>query len=179
MTHSRTSKEEQENGQEKDPLGLFFKPNTFYEVTINPDMQHYGRVDRIHRVVRSFTKCIDKFREHCEFEFYPELSEVRYGNKNRGNPSRWHYHGWIKFKHELGIGEFLLNVQPALQNYSDYSINAFRADHWSAYIVKQSSIMKPLCKAYRVPYNINHKSAIFKSLVDQKPEKEGNIYDFL
>lgn len=165
--------------KKEDPLDIFYKPGTMYEVTINPDNQHYGRIDRIQRVVRAFTKCIDKLRDLAEFEFYPELSEVRYGNKNRGNPSRWHYHGWLKFKSEVAVGEFLLNIQAFIQNYSDYSINLFRKDYWVRYITKQQFVMKPLCKKYRVPYHINDKSAIFKSLVKQDSEKEGNIYDFL
>lgn len=167
------------NGQEKvdkhDDITIFYDNGIDYEITINPDKQFDNTLGRVTSITHAFTVIIDKLRDYSDdFEFYPELSEPRYGNKNRGSSPRWHYHGRLKLK---DAGGFLLYFLHLLRQYADYSINMFRPEHWPKYMTKQEHIMRPLCKHYRVPYKITPSNNIFKTLVKQKKKDKNNSVD--
>lgn len=143
---------------------IFYRANTTYEITVNPDNQYFDKIDRLVKMASSFSAHIDALKEVSTFQFIVEQSEPRYGNKHRGSDSRLHFHGTIRFLDEVSIGKFLLNIVNKLKKYGDFSINTYRPDVWDDYMDKQKHIMLPLCKAYHVPYVYRSDKPIYKSI---------------
>lgn len=150
---------------------VFFQSGELYEITINPAKQYDNDLHRVAKQVHAMTVITSALKDLATFELYPELSEPRYGNKDRGSSPRWHYHGTFTLRDDKAVGEFLLNFIHMLRAFSDYSINPYRPEHWPEYIAKQQHIMRPLCHKYNAPYCITEKNNIFKKL--RYEEKKG------
>lgn len=130
----------------------FYIPQVNYELTINPREQHFKKKTRSSKCVETCSAIMELFRDVATFEMYPELSEPRFGNIERGSEARWHYHGVVRFNDELAVGIFLLEKVYMLKRMCDFSINSYRKEHWNKYIKKQEKIMKPLTKYNNLPY---------------------------
>ncbi len=142
---------------------VFYQSDTLYEITINPRGQHMRMIpkNRLRSIYASLKEHLESYEGILEYELYPEISEPRYGNIDRGSEPRVHYHGTIRFYKDIDVGEFLYIHLYKLKKYADYCINAYREDYWPKYCKKQEVIMLKLCKKYSVPYKLHNKSKFF------------------
>lgn len=149
--------------QEEKEITVFYKKGIDYEITINPDKQYIGDLARLGKVVQDVSRHMDKWKEYADFSLIPEVSEIRFGNKERGNTSRIHYHGTFRLLNDISVGMLLINLLPDLKKFADFTINELRPEYWiNQYINKQQDIMLPLCKKFRVPYAIRSDKPCFE-----------------
>lgn len=144
--------------KKEDPLNVFYKKDTLYEITINPcdKYQFAGDPYRVNKCVQFMSQLMNPLKELSEYSMVPELSESRFGNIERKGSigSRFHYHGTIKFKDSLSIGKFLCWSIRQLQQRADIQLNEHRPEYWPKYLTKQKEIMKNLVKEANAPYII-------------------------
>lgn len=134
-------------------MELFYKKNTIYSITINPDDKHqyYGSLNRLEKV-RGFVYeqllCLRGY--HIDYSIYMELSEPKSNaynkvTKRQQSPSgpRYHYHGIIGFRSTLSVRRFLDTVMYNLSRWCIYDIDSIGdASIWKKYCKKQQHIIK-------------------------------------
>ena len=141
-----------------DEIEVFYKSNIRYEITICPNDKHqfHGSPRRLQLWIMDMQKCLTKAFDYYGilYRLYWELSEPRAINKEdnkKSSGSRLHFHGYVEFKSDLIVGNFLLKSLYMLGRWSDVQVNSYRKAYWSKYIVKQSLVVKALSKDYAVP----------------------------
>lgn len=123
---------------------IFYKKDTYYSVTINPEdkFQYMGTADRFKRF-RSlmYELFISLSAQHISYKFRIELSEPR--TNKFGSGPRYHVHGWILFKSNHSIWQFLDNTFYRWTRIGHVDIDSIEdLDKWEKYMSKQSHIFK-------------------------------------
>lgn len=154
------------SSEQKEPKA-FLTTGIVYEMTLNaPDRgQYFNKETRATKCVEHYSTILELMRPYADYTFYPELSQIRNSNPEKQHYCRWHYHGFIKFKDNLALAQWLVHSQYKLSKTVDYQINAYREEYWNKYCTKQEEIMKPLCKSLNIPYILSSTKPRFKSIL--------------
>lgn len=127
------------------PKQCFYKKNTWYAITINPQDQHqyFGKEQRFNAFKNFWNTQFLTFPSmKIDYHFNIELSEPQKLMHNSGGP-RLHMHGIIRFNTNHSIFKFLLNVLGELNKYGIIDIDTISdMKYWLAYITKQEHIFK-------------------------------------
>lgn len=143
-------------GIKEDSTEIFYEQDLKYEITINPEKQYQMKVDRMQKVYADLVKWLECRK--MDYNLVVEISEPTYGNKDRGSLPRIHWHGWVLFRDDTEVYDWLLYGIYTLTRWADYQINTMREDYWDKYMAKQSGIMIPCCRHYHIPYMVNPSS---------------------
>lgn len=123
---------------------VFYEKNTHYAVTINPEdkFQYFGTPERFKKF-RSlmYELFLSLTQQHIAYKFVIELSEPR--NNKYGSGPRYHVHGWILFKSNRSIWQFLDNTFYRWTRIGHVDIDTIKdLVDWETYMTKQSHIFK-------------------------------------
>lgn len=146
---------------------------SFYAITINGDdsVQCYNvKEGRMYAAHMKYLKIFNKMRYWCEFDLKPEYSFNQYSCKMKSGP-RLHYHGHIKMTDvdrfiELGYTELMDRCQFKIDILTDM-------DKWGKYTSKSENLLKAMCKARQIRYNVKSEHLVVAS---RKPARD--ILDF-
>lgn len=113
-----------------------YNVNTLYEFTINLHDDYQYPTDDL-RVMKA-KKVLKDVMELNTWNYHlrTEISERKFGK--RGNITRIHFHGIIKFKTVEQLNYYLTVQLNKLFAIGSVCVNAFREDVWIPYILKQS-----------------------------------------
>lgn len=153
---------------------IFYKPETWFEITINPRDQLQDKPFRTEKVVGELKKLLLRlFTKGIYTIMYPEYSEPTELVQNKY--PRLHFHGVIYFT-QTGLHDFFDKYSFILASYGSVKISDLRLDYWMAYCTKQRCVMRPMFKQRRISYPLTYvperdkKSISF--LVDPKDDDE-------
>lgn len=128
---------------------IFYKNDTFYEITINFDnsKQYFADPERLVKSREAYKKLIkESVFPNAEGCFYFEISEPKCIQPHHDG-SRIHVHGIIFITNVINWITFNLRE---LSRHASVQINSFRPDYWPKYIKKQQFItgehLKPIIR---------------------------------
>lgn len=126
-----------------DDPSVYYQKDLYYSVTINPNDSHqyFGNPNRFDKFRHDmYEMLIGASPQGINYHFVIELSEPRQLKPGTDGP-RYHLHGWIQFKHNEGIFNFLDHVMYHWSRYAYVDIDTI-ADmkKWELYMTKQSSV---------------------------------------
>lgn len=127
-----------------------FETNTIYEFTFCPrdDKQYFhkarGSVDdrRDQKAAGDLREILESYGKHLKFNLLFELSMPQYGQYNKNEGSRIHWHGIIVFMTKRVLYEFLLTGLTKLADNGRYQFNEYRPDIWDKYCMKHQWLFK-------------------------------------
>lgn len=132
-----------------------------YAITINPSnkKQAYGRgINRMRTIYEDIVNThLLKWKDAgIEYELKWECKLP-----SHPKPSRYHFHGWIKFNKPVALFVFYNRFWDRMrQDYNTHIEVIKDADKWGIYCNKQLPLMEPMCKHFRVPYPLNVKDIV-------------------
>ncbi len=151
------------------PYEVFYKSNTKYEITINPNDKHqfHGNSRRLELWIMDMQKLITTAFDNygIMYKLYWECSEPRSINKEdrkKSSGSRLHFHGYFLCPNDVVMGNYLLQSVYKLSRWSDVQVNEYRPDYWPKYVSKQGKIIKALAKSYHIPLLLMDHQRIIK-----------------
>lgn len=120
----------------EESIEVFYKPDTIYEITINPEdnWQYEGEPLRVSRFTNTVNLIKGALTDNTFYYLVPEISECRNSNPYSTHYPRIHYHGIILIK---SVQEFLLQTITKIRKIGSFQINNYRPDYWPKYIAKQ------------------------------------------
>lgn len=115
----------------------FYKPGKYYAITINPNDRHQYFC-KPNRMTQFRTNIYDTMMPlssyHIQYRLYIELSETK---------ARLHCHGWLYFKTNKSIKDYLLYFLHSLQKENVVKTDLItNLQIWKKYILKQQLIMQ-------------------------------------
>ena len=151
------------NKKSKDTIeSIFFESGESYEVTLNPAKQYINDPKRLVKCTAEINSLLLTLSDVADVQLMPELSEPRHSNPDMKVYSRMHYHGTLTLASDnTSAGRFLLIYLSKIKQYGDYQFNKTvgdgngflnRKEYWTAYCIKQQSVMEPLYRRYKLPY---------------------------
>lgn len=126
-----------------DDPSVYYKVDHYYSVTINPNdqYQYFGSPDRFKKFRNTmYELLLGASPQGLNYHFIIELSEPREIKPGSEGP-RYHLHGWIQFKHNEGIFNFLDHILYQWSRLSYVEIDTVSdLESWEKYKRKQSHI---------------------------------------
>lgn len=120
----------------------FYKTNTFYSITINPDNNHQGNLKQgAHgRMVQVKTLLWDVFNKYPEIYHILHL-DISEPTSIRPSYPRIHFHGVILFRTNIAIRLWLVEVLYKLKNWCNIDIDTISdIKIWESYCKKYDHI---------------------------------------
>jgi len=132
-----------ETTHQKKPCTNFLEKDTYYSITLNASdkYQYVGKSSKDRMALfRANYYAILIGMEDTNYLLYTEISEPRNVNSTIG--PRLHLHGFIKFKTNSAIKEFLLSTHYKLNRLGIVDMDTCEdQDYWRSYCKKQQHIV--------------------------------------
>lgn len=135
------------NDQDTDhSVSVFYVKDKYYSVTINPEdkYQHQGTPGRF-KAFKSlmYELFLSLSAQHIDYKFNIELSEPK--NNRFGSGPRYHVHGWIRFRSNHSIFQFLDNTYYRWTRIGHVDIDTVDdLKIWELYMTKQQHLFKTM-----------------------------------
>lgn len=145
---------EKAENDDVDRKDVFYKLNTLYAITINPDDKHqcfsFPYVQRMQECRKHMYDILQTSVKGFHYELYMEISEPTHQYNDSGYP-RVHYHGTIRFDTKESLRWWLLDKVRSFAHWTQTKVkNITDKDGWFDYCTKQYWLneMKPLSNSH-------------------------------
>lgn len=153
-----------------DPSGDHLLKNVWYAITINPSdkFQYHTSGDKRFKYVYKYlcNNYLNIWKNFgIEFILIPEI-------KMPDHPklTRIHYHGKIRFTKKIGLFKWYIHFYDTIgKNYNIKITTITSPSDWDLYCFKNSDLMEPMCKHYKLNYPVT--STNIKRVPDDDDKK--------